>query len=158
MKAAKRFTLALGGSALLAVAWAGACMDLTPVEVTPKLAETDATVSDAFLTDAPEDALSPCEACLARKGDAAPGCGADLATCVELPECQNMLGCVLERGCLALPFNQIVSCGIPCAAEAGITSLDDPALKPLFVFGGCARVQCGDLCGFPRDVGDAAIE
>lgn len=132
------------------------CMDLTPVEVPARLSD-GGSVPDGLLGDAASpDANDPCERCLGATGK--DGCGDPLAACLADPRCDTLLRCTFEQGCLKLSSTEALACGSPCVTSSGVASLEDPALKALFAFAGCAQQLCHAPCGFappamPADAG-----
>jgi hypothetical protein len=57
-----------------------------------------------------------------------------------------MYDCAVQAGCVGRPIDQLVSCAIPCANTAGITSADDPAVGAGFPFLLCVTDICVAAC------------
>ena len=137
------------GSALLLSAWlAGSCDDVSVSYVDP--------MSWAFTVDAGSPPNSggdgdvptnPCAICLAQQvREAAPECVEISVPCMDDSGCEDLLGCVLDRGCLAVPMEQTVGCAQPCAAAGAVNSAVHPAVVLGFPLFDCAQIACADAC------------
>lgn len=109
--------------------------------MTPIIVEEDSAI--------PPDAT--CVLCLESPGNCAElidGCKAD-------PRCVPVYVCMSREQCLDLPtLDDKIQCGLPCAVDAGITSLDDPLVDGYLV----ALVGCGrDKCAEPCNLADASL-
>lgn len=139
-------------AALLAAAATGAtvafvaCLDATPVTVAPLDASADAL--GGMAPDARPDArLTPCVRCIETPDQPGPGCGNELSTCMANTECAHALDCAIANGCFDLGSSgALISCGYPCAQEAGISTLNDPAITLAYGVFMCAAAACGPAC------------
>jgi hypothetical protein len=119
------------------------CLDVTPLDVA-RPPRPDGGLSDSRTQ-------GPCEACLfAPPGETGPNCEEPLAECAANPRCAELRDCLRFAGCYeATDGDEAGRCGTPCALELGITSLDDPAILPIFAISDCSLVRCPGLC-FPK--------
>jgi hypothetical protein len=132
-----------------------ACLDVTPVTVSspsfvddasPSVdAPADVTADSAM--DQRADAADLCLACLNTPDDGGVGCGTEVGACFNNPECAGALTCAQAKGCFEnTSLKQIIACGYPCASEAGIISLNDPAVTLAFAVFQCVAGPCGVAC------------
>jgi hypothetical protein len=162
-----RTTLLLSSVAAIAGGAAAACLDLTPYlyEAAPDSGPPpsyDAGV-DAGLADVEIDGDAfvdvdnrpPCVRCLNTPDDAAaPGCADEIEACLENAACASVYTCAVANGCFQQPsFRDIVNCGLPCVAEAGIYQSSDPAVTLIYNVAVCAQGNCNGPCA----IGDASI-
>lgn len=116
-----------------------ACLDTTPVSVT--------TDGPPAFADAGADASTPisvCEACMKTK------CAAVVGKCDMTPHCTAIRECARDRGCfLYTHVKDAIPCATPCAADAGVTSGDDPTVPISLELFSCASMSCGDVCMTP---------
>jgi hypothetical protein len=105
----------------------GACLDETPI-----LVDTDAFDPD-----------SSCLVCLEQ-----PDACADLiASCQADPVCSPTYVCMLARSCLDLrTIDDKTKCGLVCAQEAGVDTLEDPVTAYLVGLVSCGRQRCPAPC------------
>jgi hypothetical protein len=145
---------------------AAACLDLTPYiyEAAPpgpppsEDAGVDAGVADVAIDgDAfvDVDNRPPCVRCINLPDDAAPpGCADEIAACLANPACNSVYYCAVANGCFQEPsFRDIVNCGLPCVADAGIVQSNDPAVTLIYYVAVCAQANCNGPCA----IGDASI-
>lgn len=148
------FALAAAG---VAAAAAIACLDLTPVTYVPPQpdAESDTGAALDAGADADVDPRGECVHCITEPDDASPrGCADEVAACQASPECAATYACALARHCFEQPtFTKLVGCGLPCAIEAGIVDLQDPAFALINNTAICAA----RYCNVPCHIGDAGI-
>jgi len=115
-----------------------ACVDVTPIFVAPRDA--------GFLAEA------SCSVCLEDPN----GCNDKLDACRADPRCAPVLACVIAIHCFDRPtLDDKLTCGLPCAAEAGITSTDDPTIAYLLDVVKCGQTRCPVACNL-GDGGAAA--
>lgn len=117
--------------------FAPACLDITPIIV-----EKDSAV--------PSDA--GCVRCLEEPAN----CRPLIDTCLADPRCVPIYHCMSREACLDLPtLDDKIRCGLPCAADAGITRLDDPLVSSYLVaLVGCAK----EKCVIPCNLVDASLD
>jgi hypothetical protein len=124
-----------------------ACLDMTPITVTPPGEDAaPSPIVDAG-PDAPDvDTRHPCQRCIETPDDGG-GCGSELAACLADPQCNEIYQCVLSNGCLDKPTNRATTiCSLPCAAEAGVFDLTStPAVLAITVVN-CGEVACRGIC------------
>lgn len=162
-------------TALVGVLSVVACGNLDPLQKVP-LPEGGATTGGSTQgTTAGNNQLSAkCRACLgvgvvpdaggtggATSGDPDAGDGGDAAARVEagLPasycytpcgkdgRCTNAFQCLEFASCIeGRSRDEAVSCGLPCAQQAGITTQEDPSAKLLLGLLDCAVAQCPTDC------------
>ena len=138
----------LAGSALLLCAsMGGGCDDVSINHVDPmSWASLDdaGSLADTGADTGPPD---PCALCLAEQvREAADDCAHISVPCMEDSGCEGLLGCVLDRGCLAVPMAQTVGCAQPCAAAQVVNSAVHPAVVLGFPLFDCAQAACADAC------------
>jgi hypothetical protein len=120
--------------ALIALVTSG-CLDLTATEVT---GSGDASVG-GFAVD--------CQACIFRSGVDQPGCGDPMIACNADSVCSAAFMCALGKGCFTTGTSaDLVTCGVPCAFEAGITTLNDPGLTNAAALFQCIGSTCASSC------------
>lgn len=123
---------------------AAALVRLAPacLEITPIIVEKDRAV--------PPDAT--CVLCLEEPGN----CRPLIDTCIADPRCVPIYECMSREACLDLPtLDDKIRCGLPCAADAGITRLDDPLVESYLVaLVGCAQ----EKCAIPCNLVDASLD
>lgn len=119
------------------VRFAPACLEITPIIV-----EKDSAV--------PPDAA--CVLCLEEPGN----CRPLIDTCLADPRCVPIYHCMSREACLDLPtLDDKIRCGLPCAADAGVTRLDDPLVGSYLVaLVGCAK----EKCVVPCNLADASLD
>lgn len=118
----------IGASTLTMRAMVG-CLDVTPV-VMARDASTGGTV--------------PCVSCL----ELPSACFSVIDECRRTePRCTPIYGCMAES-CLDLPtLDDKIRCGLPCAQEGGVTTVDDPIVAKYMVgLIECARENCTVQC------------
>ena len=116
---------------------AAGCLDVTSVEVAPP----DASVAGA---------AGLCQECMFRENSPEqPGCSESFSACSQNDACLSAYLCSVDKGCYAGSKTQLISCGMPCASEAGIASLNDPAIAIAAAFFQCMQGPCGPAC-FPN--------
>jgi hypothetical protein len=116
-----------------------ACLDVTPIVLEK---EASATPTDF-----------PCLRCLQRPDDGG-GCSDEIAICQNDPRCNAAYACIVAKACLDLPtIDDKIQCGLPCAQEAGVTSLTDPVVGEVQAVVLCGEQGCADPC----HVGDAGF-
>lgn len=122
---------------LCVFAAAEACRDIEPATYEQRAIDGGANP----LTD---------QACLlcVRLEESTEECRAARADCDEQESCDFAMTCAIERGCLSQPASDIALCAIPCAADAGILSAEDPAVTNAFILIDCLRQGCQEECGF----------
>jgi hypothetical protein len=146
-----------------------ACLDLTPLiyEAAPPEAGPHPTADAGPDVVQPGDAAAdgdavvdvdnrpPCVQCITAPDDASPpGCDTEIQACQDSPVCLQIYECALASGCFEQPsFRDLVNCGLPCAAEAGVVSSQDPSLLLVYNVAVCAQANCNAPC----NIGDAAI-
>ena len=113
--------------------------DAGPVIVRPDVVRD--TADDA-------DLHAACRACLTAPEDPGPGCGSALAACVANEKCEKIYECGFHRDCWSLPTQtDIINCGFPCFAEAGVTDFADPAVTLIQAVSPCVLGPCQPACG-----------
>jgi hypothetical protein len=140
----------------LAAATSGACLSVDPIDfespetspfdgsIDTALAETD----DAAALDGDGDGALGCYQCIEAPDDPGPGCGTEYAACAAQPKCDAILKCVFATGCFYLASTKdFINCAIPCAADAGVTSTDDPIVLLGLNVAYCADRVCRPYCG-----------
>lgn len=153
-----RIRKSLWWTAAIAVAVAlVACLDPTPY-VLPASPAADAGPPPPDSGDAEADAVPPCEACLHAPSAPGPGCGDVIAICVDDAKCNAALACASSDGCFERgSLSQLISCGLPCATDAGILAQNDPALEKAYRVFQCAGSACAAPCGLAH-ASDAASD
>jgi hypothetical protein len=129
-------------------------LDATPVTLAPQ-PDSSPPPADAFaeaVQDASRDsrqveaAPDPCMTCLFAPDDAGPGCGNEFTACKASPKCGAAMQCAFANGCFDKGSQgALISCGAPCATQAGIT-LTDPAIDLAYACFQCAAGACGPAC------------
>jgi len=115
-----------------------ACLDVNPITVAPRDA--------GFLPEA------SCTVCLERPPD--DGCREILDSCRADPRCAPVLTCLEALRCFDRPtLDDKLTCGLPCAIEAGITRTDDPTIVHLLDLVKCGQMRCAVACNLT----DAAL-
>jgi hypothetical protein len=123
-----------------AVIVAFGCLEVTPIVLPPRDA--------GFLPDA------SCSSCLQVPTDQL-GCDDELEKCRVDPRCAPVLMCVNTLQCFDRPtLEDKLSCGLPCAIEAGITSTSDPTIGYLLGVLKCGQIRCQGPC----NLGDASVQ
>ena len=133
-----------------------ACLDATPVTVasqvdsSPPPVDAPVAAQDASRDSQPEAEAeagpTPCVKCLETPDDAGPGCGNELSACMANPKCAKAMQCAFANGCFDRgTMGGLISCGFPCAQQAGIT-LTDPAIDLAYAVFRCAAAACGPAC------------
>jgi hypothetical protein len=132
---ARRTALASGVLATAAgIALAAACIEVVPLTV----------VRDSGLL-----ADAGCSTCLHEPDK----CTTEISTCQLDPACDTILRCVEELACFDRPVvDDKVTCGLPCAVEAGVTSVTDPRIERLLDVLRCGQTKCPGPC----NLGDGA--
>jgi hypothetical protein len=111
------------------------CLDLTATEVS---GSADASVG-GFAVD--------CQKCIFRSGADQPGCGEPMTACSADSVCSAAFLCTIGKGCFTTGTSAgLVNCGVPCAFEAGITTLNDPGLKTASALFQCIGNTCASAC------------
>lgn len=133
-RAALLFSTVVVGAALV---WlAPACLEITPIIV-----EKDSAL--------PADA--GCVSCL----ELPDRCGFIIVKCNGDPRCVPVYACITRERCFDLPtIDDKITCGLPCAADAGITRLNDPFVDEYLVsLLACAREKCAVPCNLSDEAG-----
>jgi hypothetical protein len=105
----------------------GACIDVRPIVVD----------NDAFDPD------SSCLVCLQEPQN----CADLIVSCEADAICNPTYTCMLARSCLDLrTIDDKIKCGLACAQEAGVHSLEDPTTAYLVNFVSCGRQKCAGSC------------
>jgi len=148
--------LAIGSLVAAGVVTVTACVDTTPFYVPPEDASPPPPPPVDAGPDAPDvDTRSSCQRCIETPDMPGPGCGDELAICLADPKCKGTYDCMLARGCLTkADQRKIILCGLPCAAEAGIVSQNEPAADEIYTVATCAESACPGPCG----IGDAGTD
>jgi hypothetical protein len=122
-------------SALFALRLTVACLDITPIVVEREVSEAE----------------TECFACL----EDPMACGAIIDACYADPRCAPVYACIEKERCLDRPIlDDKLLCGLPCAADAGITRIEDPIVDTYLVgLLACAKAKCEAAC----DLTDASI-
>jgi hypothetical protein len=111
----------------VAVRLGGACLDVTPIFVD----------DDAFDPDA------GCLLCLQQPS----ACADIISSCEGDLLCKPTYACMVALGCLDLrTIDDKIKCGLACAQDAGITSVDDPTTAYLINLVACGRQRCTEPC------------
>jgi hypothetical protein len=120
--------------ALTGVRLIWACLDVTPIVVV-RDASIDPDASCLLCVQQPENCLDV------------------IADCQGNPRCKPAFECIVRDSCLDLPtLDDKIKCGLPCAQEAGIETIDDPVISTHLV----ALVACGQSkCAVPCNLQDA---
>jgi hypothetical protein len=107
-----------------------ACLDLTPMEVTPPD------------TGSPE-AQQRCRECVYGVNGPAPSCVDEMTRCAQSPACQSAMACSFESSCYGQDRSYALACSTVC--HAFVPRVDDPVvvaiLLPLYhclIDGSCA--------------------
>lgn len=117
------------------------CVDLTPVTVPDAATPQDAEMEKDL------DRHALCRLCIAAPNLPGPGCGNQLDACQATDRCREIYDCVYASGCFAgANRNEVISCGIPCASEAGALNPDDPAIVAVLAITDCAYGPCLSIC------------
>ncbi|MCA9627320.1 MAG: hypothetical protein KC766_06630 [Myxococcales bacterium] len=120
----------------------GACLDLEPT-----------TGVEQQLPQGDGGALSDeCLACTRGDSALALDCAEAYGRCAENEACSSIIDCSLERSCFNLSGSEQINCSIPCGFEAGLTSLDDPAIQLVAAWSGCIIPACSEVCGFSGEL------
>jgi hypothetical protein len=116
---------------------APACLEITPIIVEKEASSVGADAG--------------CVRCLETPGN----CLDLIDSCKTDTRCLPVYECMSREQCLDLPtLGDKITCGLPCAADAGVTRLDDPLVKDYLI----ALVGCGrDKCAEPCNLGDASL-
>ena len=124
-----------------------ACLDTNAIDFVPAPITTLAPV-DAGPDVEDADLRRPCQRCVESPDEPGPGCGNAVAACVDDPVCVLVYQCALSRGCLEkADQRESVSCGVPCAEEAGVRSSSDPVVTLILGVTNCiAGNACGAIC------------
>jgi hypothetical protein len=130
--------------ALVAVA---ACVDTTAIAFEPQALTTPAP-ADAGLEEEDADLRRPCQRCVESPDEPGPGCGTETSACSADPQCAQIYACALREGCFEKASrHDAVSCGIPCAQEAGVVSTSDPVVSLILGVTECvSNGACGGIC------------
>lgn len=129
------------------LAGSAACLDLEPTtDVEQQLPQGDG----GMLSD-------ECLACTKGEASQSLDCAGAYQACADNAACAYIYDCSLERGCFTLPGTEQINCSIPCGFEAGLTSLDDPAIELVAGWSYCVIPACSEVCGFSGELpgGDA---
>jgi hypothetical protein len=149
--------LALVATAIgCAGAAAVACLDTTPIYVAAPDAAPEPPPPDLDAgPDAPDvDRRTLCQQCVEAPDMPGPGCGDELATCLADDKCKGAYECVIAKSCLLKGTQEkVVLCGLPCAADAGITSQFEQAAVDLYGVASCALMACPKPCMLVTDAG-----
>ena len=122
-----------------------ACLDGSPLIVPEEAGLEDGGQPEDVEIDG--DIFSPCRDCFMGLTDADVTCAATWGPCSADPKCAGTLECALLAGCLALPsLPDIVTCGTPCATQAGIFRADDPAVGLILPVLDCVVRECRAVC------------
>ena len=144
----------IGLLALLATACA--CLSVEPVDF--HAAGKDTSVPEAPPppeggADGDVDAPLTCRECIEAPNAPGPGCGTEVAACLASTKCTEIYACLFELNCWAIAVRRdFIVCGLPCAIEAGVASVDDPEVKLAISIAECAIANCGTFC-HPAETG-----
>jgi hypothetical protein len=85
-----------------------------------------------------------CHICL----DQAENCAGIIEQCEGDPRCKPAFACIRREACFdLLTLDDKINCGLPCAADAGITSASDPVVATYLVgLVACAQQKCAAPC------------
>jgi hypothetical protein len=130
---------AFASAAAAGVVAVQACLEVTPITVPPR--------------DASSFLKGGCSACVSAPS-AQGGCSNARDECFAEPACAAIMACIDQNDCFDGPtFTDKITCGIPCALDAGVSSYVDPRLQGLLNTVECAQKQCATVCNF----GDAGL-
>jgi hypothetical protein len=121
---------AVAALALIAVSLVGlhACLDTNAIDFVPAPLTT-LPPADAGTDAEDADLRRPCQRCAEAPDEPGPGCGSAIAACVADPVCALVYQCALAKGCLEkADQHDSVTCGVPCAEEAGVRTTTDPVV------------------------------
>lgn len=122
-----------------------ACLDPTPIIV-----KKDASTAPGDAT-ADANVHPACRACLEAPSSPGPGCGDDFDKCGSTGTCRQIYDCALKKDCFfKASVNASISCGVPCAVQAGTTNQHDPSIGAILSLAACAHQACASVCE-PRD-------
>ena len=121
------------------LACASGCLDFSPIVVAS--APDSGTTGDL------------CAACYRAANQPGPGCANEVAACNAIDRCKQAFECSEVKGCYRGSKENLVSCGTPCAAEAGVVTVDDPAIVAGTRFYACILGPCRQAC-FPETTRD----
>jgi hypothetical protein len=142
-------TPALAALSLIGASFLGlhACLDTNAIDFVPAAITTLPPV-DAGPDAEDADLRRPCQRCVESPDDPGPGCGNAVAACVADPVCVLVYQCALARGCLEkADQHDSVTCGVPCAEEAGVRTTTDPVVTLILGVTDCiANNACGAIC------------
>lgn len=114
-------------------------------------ASGDVALHDGGAEVEAEASVSRCQACLTAPDQPGPGCATELAACKANAECAAAMACAFAKACFDRgSLSALISCGYPCAVEAGIT-LTDPAINLAYNLFQCAGKTCGVQCQLVGD-------
>ncbi len=123
-----------------------ACLDPDPLPWASADASAD---GGGVLRDVSSD-VDPrelCMACVRAPMDPGPGCSEPYANCVSVEHCLFLLECGTQLGCAAKPDQAaVLSCGVPCALDAGIFDPAAPAIQAVTQVIGCIVGICRPAC------------
>jgi hypothetical protein len=118
------------------VSMAAGCLDFTPsVVAQPEAGAEAAPAPDAAMVDG-----GACSACV--QGAA---CASEYEACTSTAKCGVMFECGLANGCYAMGAN-LLSCLAECGAQAQLSGVGDPAVKPFTALYECAVGSCASVC------------
>ncbi len=82
-------------------------------------------------------------------------CAGLIAACEDDPRCKPVYTCMVREMCLdLLTLDDKIKCGLPCAQDAGISSVSDPVVTTYLV----GLVACGqEKCAEPCNLSDAGV-
>jgi hypothetical protein len=122
---------------------AAACLDVPIVHVDEPTDGGDGGLREVDVTN---DGQRPCDVCLQAAADPGPGCGHLFERCIADRPCRDTMTCALALGCLELPDQgQVIDCGRPCAAQAGLDPTS-PSITYVLELATCGTTTCGTIC------------
>jgi hypothetical protein len=124
-----------------------ACLDTNAIDFVPAPITT-LPPGDAGTDAEDADLRRPCQRCVEAPDEPGPGCGNAVAACVADPVCALVYECALAKGCLEkADQHDSVTCGVPCAEEAGVRTTTDPVVTLILGVTDCvANTACGAIC------------
>ena len=132
--------------ALLGSVAGAACLDPNPLP----WVGTDASVDGHGANHDVSADIDPgelCLACLRAPTDPGPGCSDAYAQCAAVDHCIFLLECGTRLGCAGKPDQaSVLTCGVPCALDAGIFDPAAPAIQAVTRVIGCIVGVCRPAC------------
>jgi hypothetical protein len=123
------------------------CLDADPSPFTPRdagIPDTDPAGRDVA-TDV--DWRESCAQCFRTPADPGPGCAEAYDACFANAQCVSILECGFVAECWKKTEQaEIITCGTPCALEAGVFNPADISVQLLTPIIGCALTVCHPAC------------